>query len=85
VQRRSTSAKHIVIHARQIIMDERVRVYKFYTARDSCCVLCPATGRLEGSHQQERPDPLSLSEHRIADRRCSSLGYTTQQIVKQTR
>ncbi len=66
VHRRATAPHIVVVHAWQVVMHERVRMYYLDRSREFTRVALPTAGpvRLE---QQNRPQALTLAEQSISD------------------
>ena len=75
VARRATSAEIVVVHAREIVVDERIGVDAFHRAGERQRVVDLAATRFGRSEAKNRPQTFSAREqtvsHRLVNRRRS--------------
>ena len=65
---RLATAQHIVVHARHVVVYQRIGVYQFGRACGTQRQLGVAANRLAGSQHQQGSQPLATVEHRVAHR-----------------
>ena len=66
VHGRPAAAHIVVVHAREIVVHERISVDDFHR-RAECARIAGAARGAIGSDQQDRTQPLPFSELRVAD------------------
>jgi hypothetical protein len=66
VARRLATAEHVVVHARQVVVCERVRVNHLHGGRRPVDGIGIRFDELAGGVREKRPHPLASAEHRIA-------------------
>lgn len=59
------AAEVVVVHTRQVIVNQGHRVYHLHSARRRHCLRFEAADELAGGDTEHRPDPLAAGEQRV--------------------
>jgi hypothetical protein len=74
VHRRLAAAKIVVVHGRQVVVDERIAVDAFERCGDAQGGVVLGVEQGGAFQDQERPQPLAAVEHAVAHRRQQRFG-----------